>query len=180
MESTDAPVLGNGQPPGEGANAPELSPAVAGLRSEMEALQRERDHHQRAIDRISPDLRKYEKAIAILEGRTLGAGGRPVGRPPKDPNAPTGRWANRTPVNTKGIGDEKLERLRAAILQWAEAHEADEFRQVDIRSDTSLDLNSGTMAIGFEKLRQDGFLRLARQSGNNKYFRLTRETLNEQ
>jgi hypothetical protein len=169
MEDTTPAITGNGHPPGEEVTLPDATPAVAGLRRDMEALQRERDHYQAKIDRIMPTLKRYEKAITILEGEQLGPGGRPPTK--KEP----GRWAGKRPDGSKSIGDERLEQLKAAILQWSEDHEADEFRQVDIRS--VVDFNSSTTAVGFEKLRQEGFLRFARQSGNNKYFRLTRETL---
>ena len=170
MEDPTPAITGNGQP-GEEVRLVEDPPAIAGLRSEMEALQRERDHYQAKIDRIAPSLKRYEKAITILEGGKLGAGGRPA----KDSDAPSGPKSKQK--KTTGISEERLELLKEAITQWIEDHGADEFRQVDIRGDTSLNLTSGLTAIGFERLRQEGFLRFARQSGNNKYFRLTRETL---
>jgi hypothetical protein len=172
MERTAEPIAGNGQPSGGDVDPIELSPAVAGLRSEMEALERERAQLQAALDRVTPELRKREKAIAILEGRPLGAGGRPQG-PPKESSVTSALKSG-----TTGISEERLERLTQAILRWVDEHQADEFRQVDIRQ--TIDFNSGTTAIGFEKLRQAGVIRLARASGNNKYFRLTREAQRKQ
>jgi hypothetical protein len=166
MESATEPIAGNGQPSGDGMDPFALSPAVAGLRSEMEALEREREQLQRQLDRVTPELRKREKAIAILEGRPLGAGGRP-----KEPKP--GSMASALKAKTTGISEERLKILTDAIVQWVENNEADEFRQVDIRQ--HIDLSSGLTAIGFERLRQAGVIRLGRVSGNNKYFRLTRE-----
>ena len=169
MERTAEPVVGNGQPSGESGErdvAPELSPAIAGLRSEMEALDRERAHYQAKLDLIAPTLKKYERAIAILEGSTPGPG-----RPAK---------VVKSPVRARpaGIGPERLERTKEAILGYAADHE--EFRQVDIRTITGF--TSSNTATAFENLRQEPYnlIRFARQEGINKWYRLTREALSEQ
>ena len=65
------------------------------------------------------------------------------------------------------------------MLEFAEDHE--EFRQVDIRTLPGIDptvAKSSMMALAFEALRQEGVIRFARQDGNNKFFRLTRQAMN--
>jgi hypothetical protein len=63
--------------------------------------------------------------------------------------------------------------LREIILRYAEDH--DEFAQVDIRTlPDSPVTHSGGIAHAFEALRQEGFIRFARQDGLRKVYRLTR------
>jgi hypothetical protein len=71
-----------------------------------------------------------------------------------------------------------MAKIEEAIRAYAEDHE--EFRQVDIRATlTGALAHSSKMAVAFEQLRQANVIRLARQEGIQKFFRLTRETLNE-
>jgi hypothetical protein len=67
-----------------------------------------------------------------------------------------------------------------AIQQFCRDHDVDEFRQVDVRGISHPSVaKSSTQANAFNQLRTAGYLRLARQEGNNKYFRLTRKPLDE-
>lgn len=164
MNDTTTPTSPNGQGPESSLPVRESTPAVAGLRSEMAVLAAKRDQLEAALNLILPELRKYEKAIAILEGTPLGAGGKPT-----KPKASTDKRGT-------AVGDERMKQIKQAILTYAEDHE--EFRQVDLRSITGL--SSSIMATVFETLRQENVVRFARQQGNNKYFRLTNEQIAKQ
>jgi hypothetical protein len=79
------------------------------------------------------------------------------------------------------VGEERLDRIREIVLEYAADHE--EFRQVDIRTQPGLEgamVTSSVMTTAFNRLRQENVIRLARQEGNSKWFRLTREALNAQ
>lgn len=79
------------------------------------------------------------------------------------------------PVQSKQ-SPERIAVYREAIARYAETH--DEFAQVDIRSTLGgPEAHSGQVAQGFETLRQEGFIRLARVDGNRKLFRLTRAAI---
>jgi hypothetical protein len=113
--------------------------------------------------------KRYEKAIRDLKGE-----GPRFGRKPK-PATPPGEKVR--PVQSK-VGPEAMAKIEEAIRAYAEDHE--EFRQVDIRATlTGALAHSSKMAVAFEQLRQANVIRLARQEGIQKFFRLTRETLNE-
>jgi len=114
---------------------------------------------------ILVELRTYEKALSALLDEPL-------------PRARTKRPVEAPRARTR-VGPERLERIREAVLAYAEDHE--EFRQVDIRASVPGDLaRSSTMASAFETLRQQNVIRFARQDGVNKYFRLTRTGLRDQ
>jgi hypothetical protein len=134
------------------------SAILAAIDNRLIDLNQQEDSLMLALAQVTAERRRYEKTRAALLGET-----RPPARPKEKPK-----------VLRKGIGDPRLLTIRNAVLDFAADHE--EFRQVDIRTNTGD--NSGTMAIAFERLRQDNFIRFARRDGINKYFRLTRETLN--
>src|SRR5215831_13188445 len=121
------------------------------------------------LDALRPELKRYERVLAQLSGEPTTTGkkrGRPKG---------TGHY-----TKGKGIGDERLEAIRQAVLHYARDH--DEFAQVDIRAfagDGVTGGGSGIMTMAFEKLRQEGTIRFARQEGNRKMFRLTRQAARE-
>ena len=109
-------------------------------------------------------LRRAERALTVLRGE-------PLRQPTVGPNAPT-----KTKARGTGVGTDRLDQIRTLIQEFVVDH--DEFRQVDIRSMPGVDSwSSSQTATAFDLLRQEGFIRLARQSGNNKYFRLTRQAL---
>jgi hypothetical protein len=114
------------------------------------------------IDQLTPALKRYQKALALLTGEDAPAPGRPKGA--------------RVRAKPSGVGDERLERVEAGIRDFAKDH--DEFRQVDIRS-TVEGISSSVAATAFETLRQRNVIRLARKDGNNKFYRLTAEALRE-
>jgi hypothetical protein len=62
------------------------------------------------------------------------------------------------------------------VIGYAKVH--DEFRQVDIRAVVG-EKPGGSVTYAFELLRQEGTIRLARQQGTSKWFRLTREAARE-
>lgn len=114
--------------------------------------------------RILGEVKVYEQALKPLTGEA--------------------RKRNRksqAPVTTR-VGPERLEELKEFIRTFSADHE--EFRQVDIRAamgtwSDGVEVSSGSTASAFETLRQEphNFIRIARVSGNNKFFRLTREAL---
>jgi DNA-binding transcriptional ArsR family regulator len=114
------------------------------------------------IARKRRELNRYETALAMLEEQENQPVERPV-KPKKQKQYP------------KRISEEKLTDLRKVILNIAQ--DKDEFRQIDVRSVTNI--SSSAAATGFEQLRQEGMIRLARKDGNNKYYRLTSEALRE-
>ena len=63
-------------------------------------------------------------------------------------------------------------------MEFAADHE--EFRQVDFRASglEGANITSSISSTVFERLRQENVLRIARQDGNHKFYRLTREALN--
>jgi DNA-binding transcriptional ArsR family regulator len=108
------------------------------------------------------ERKKYARALAVLEGPAregsgrLQRGSKPRGRPPSN------------------VGPERLAEYEQAIREFAA--EQEEFRQVDIRAVTGA--TSNVMTRAFEQLRQTNVIRVARQEGNSKYYRLTRAALN--
>jgi septation ring formation regulator EzrA len=121
----------------------------------------------RELDELT---KRYEKAIRDLRGDYPR-----MGRKPSKPATSSGEKVR--PVQSK-VGPEAMAKIEEAIRAYAEDHE--EFRQVDIRATlTGALAHSSKMAVAFEQLRQANVIRLARQEGIQKFFRLTRETLNE-
>jgi|SRR5215469_5578024 len=141
----------------------ESDPILADIRKRVQKLRREERNLKERLSILTPELKRYEKALLVLSGEPI-----------KGYSQATSRKVLREQRKTWGISEEKLDEVRQAIFSYAEDH--DEFRQVDIRG--VVDIRSGIAAIAFERLRQENTIRLARKSGNNKYFRLTREALN--
>ena len=106
------------------------------------------------------EIARFEAALALLVPPEPNGDQPKRGRPKGSTNKP----------KPKGIGTEKLEIIEKAIRAFAEDH--DEFRQVDIRMNSSID-KSSTMALAFEQLRQQGMIRFARREGIQKFYRLT-------
>ena len=105
---------------------------------------------------IEPELKRYERALALLTGEAP-----QLGRKKRDPNAA------RVRTLPSGISEERMGDIREAILRYCQDH--DEFRQVDIRSTLKGTLaKSSIMANAFERMRQDGFIRMARQEGRRQ------------
>lgn len=143
-------------------------PAAVRIIASLHELVKDRQtalaNHDLVRDQIISELRTYEKALATLQGET---------RKPK----PKGQSR---PVPAK-LSDERLAEIEAIIRAYAADHE--EFRQVDVRSahgvlESGGTFSSGMSAMAFEELRQRNVIRVARQDGNSKYYRLTREALN--
>jgi len=138
-------------------------PLIEDLKKQVRSMRARERKLLDELDVLTPQLRRYEKALKVLEGEPIRAG-----RPPKDATKKRATRPNK-------IGPEKLGQIREAVLEFADTHE--EFRQVDIRG--VMDVTSGVTAIAFEMLRQENLIRFARQDGNNKWYRLTREALND-
>ena len=138
---------------------------VAALREQIAQRKQAAVELQAQLDAITPELRRYERALAVLTSDPPATPRR--GRPRRDPDKPVRSTPSR-------VGPERLAMIEEAIREFAADH--DEFRQVDIRG-IRPDINSGMAATGFEALRQQGVIRIARQDGNSKWYRLTREAL---
>jgi len=135
---------------------------VAQRRSRVEELEGE-------LSELKPALRRYERVLAQLSDD-----------PDERERRPGPKRARSSHPKSKGIGDERLDAIRNAVLHYARDH--DEFSQVDIRAfagDGVTGGASGIMTVAFERLRQEGMIRFARQDGNKKMFRLTREAARE-
>jgi hypothetical protein len=156
-------------PPGEASNnghhVDQDEEMIAMLRKAIGVRKARIAELQQAMDDITPDLRRYERALALLTGATS-----PVGRPARQSPAKALKARGKT------VSDQKVERVEAAVRRYAEDH--DEFRQVDIRG-VNEGLTSSVTAVVFDVLRQRNVIRLARVDGNNKYYRLTRAEVTE-
>ena len=159
MEDAPAPVA---YPPASGNGlAPLDTDVIVALRRRISERREALDDLQARASELTRELRRHEKALAILldEPPT-----KKLGRPPGQ------KQVRNKPSN---IGPERLELIERTIREFTQDRE--EFRQVDIRGIT--DIKSSVMATAFEQLRQANVIRFARQDGNNKYYRLTREAL---
>jgi DNA-binding transcriptional ArsR family regulator len=145
------------------------------LREEIAQRKVRVDELQTELDALKPELRRYERVLAQLSDDPAEQVPRPG---PKGPRGPRGSGTGKVAEAAagKGIGEARLASIREQVLVYAEDHE--EFRQADIRVFMG-EASSGIMTLAFERLRQDGLIRLARQEGNNKYFRLTRQAARE-
>jgi len=137
------------------------------LRAEVAQRRTRVDELAAELEELRPELKRYERILTQLSGEPLPAprAGKRRGRPP----------GGRKPDSGKRIGEERLGKIRAAVLDYAREH--DEFSQVDIRAFAGDEITgggTGIMTPAFEALRQEGLIRLARQQGNRKMFRLTR------
>ena len=79
----------------------------------------------------------------------------------------------RVRTEPSGLSDDRLDEIKRLIYAFAAEH--DEFRQVDVRTlptASAAVAKSSVMANGFRILCEQGVIRLSRQEGNNKWFRL--------
>jgi hypothetical protein len=129
--------------------------AVAGRRARIRALQDQ-------IDGLLPELRRYERALAYLTDQPINykSSKRMSTAKPKAPRGTT-------------IGEDRYATISEEVFAYAREHE--EFRQLDIRAINGI--SSSVSSQIFERMRQENLLRIARQDGNNKFYRLTREGL---
>jgi hypothetical protein len=148
-----------------------LDDVIAGLRSVVETHAAKRAALKAELDKAELEYKRASRALRLLTGESA-----PMGRPKKPASIDQPRKKRSVPA---GFSPERVEKIRQAILEYARDHE--EFRQVDIRTMPGIDpsvTKSSYMALGFEALRQQGMIRLARAEGINKWFRLTREAMN--
>jgi hypothetical protein len=155
----------------QNGSAPAL-PHAAAIVQQLRDLIDERRVRLNELDeernRINGELKIYEQAIKPL-----------TGEPTRKRKAATGERIRTVPSK---VGPERLAEIEEFIRAYAAEHE--EFRQVDIRAGLGTFKNgsaftSSQSASAFEALRQEphNLLRVARVSGNSKYYRLTREAL---
>ena len=145
-----------------GARHDEDDAVVEVLRQRIAQRQARVDELHAELAEINPELKRYERALALLTGESLTPG-------PK-------KGAKRREAASR-VGEERLGPIREAVFEYARDHE--EFRQVDIRTHMGGGVTSAVMAPAFEQLRQEGMIRLARQEGISKWFRLTREAMRD-
>ena len=172
MSINTPPLVPTPNGTGGGGTGAEVDAARAAAMAALERMVAvhavERDRLKARLAEIEPEIRQAEKALAALRGEPLGNPQGKRGRPP---------GSGRVPADERAIsiGDDRVDMIAEAIRAYAEDHE--EFRQVDIRG--VIDVTSGTSAQAFEVLRRRNVIRLARQDGNNKWYRLTREAMRE-
>jgi hypothetical protein len=134
------------------------------LRAQIEEIREEHTALEARLRAITPELRSYEKALALISDD-------PADQP--KPSKPGPKVKVR--AEPSKIGEDRLEVIKQAIRAIAEHR--DEFRQVDVRERTGL--SSSVTATAFEQLRQDNVIRFARKDGNNKFFRLANTEVTE-
>jgi hypothetical protein len=151
-------------------------PFLTEFRQRVTALAARADALHAQWQQASADAKRYERALALMTGEAS---------PPARPGP--GRARQKGTIHAAAprgghasIGEDKLAEVKANLIKFITDSELDEFRQVDFRRSAAGEgIRSGTAATAFEILRQQGFLRLARADGNQKFFRLTREGLRE-
>lgn len=148
---------------------------IAELEVEIEAIRPTLEERRAEVAALEQEIRRMERALKVLKGEPLGN--------PQGSAGTRGPYKTRTNVpkvdksgKRRNVSEEKVQQTQAIIMRLAT--ETDEFRQVDVRSLTPT-LNSSTAALAFEVLRQRGVIRLARQEGLNKWYRLTRAIANK-
>jgi DNA-binding transcriptional ArsR family regulator len=139
------------------------------LEGEITQLREREEELRSELTTVSAEIKSFEQALMRLRGEPL------IKQPTRGPGRPPGR-GQRSDGRPAGVSDEVVDTIRQAIMRFCADH--DEFRQVDIRSmpDSPTD-SSSKLATAFERLRQDGVIRLARKDGNSKFYRLTSESM---
>jgi phytoene dehydrogenase-like protein len=139
--------------------------ATSAIRKQLASYTARIDELRTELATLTVAAKRYERALALLTG--------------EPPAQRTQAKASGTTPKKMTVNPERTAEIERLIRDYAQEH--DEFRQVDIRSlATGTNAKSSVMSIVFENLRQTGVIRLARQDGNHKFFRLTREALREQ
>jgi len=173
MTEVSSPIAAAHATANGGAADPQLdAKLVKLLRAEVAQRRNRVDELVTELDELKPALKRYERVLAQLTGEQPVVSGKKRGRPKGSGSSHYQRG--------KGIGDERMEVIRQGVLRYARDHE--EFAQVDVRAfigDAAGGAASGIMTLAFEKLRQENTIRFARQDGNRKMFRLTREAARE-
>lgn len=159
MSTTTFDPAANGAPPLQSDQD-----IIAAMEAQRAALAVRETELMAELAKITPEVRRYEKAIKAIKGEPLG---NPQGRT-KTPGPKPAKKG-------KGISPAGIERAREAIR--VVAADNDEFTQVQVRAITGE--KSSSTSLAFEALRQEGFIRFARQQGLHKYFRLTHSAVAE-
>jgi hypothetical protein len=148
----------------------DLDGAIREKRDRMLALEADRAAIDERLAEQRAALKRYEDTRKRLVGEPL--------RVNRGPYAKRGPKPSPSAARARPVSAERMEAVRQCILRFAEDH--DEFAQVDIRSMPDAPVtHSGNIAHAFEALRQDGFIRFARQDGLKKLYRLTRSAVAE-
>jgi hypothetical protein len=149
--------------PSDDAVVAPLKARVDELHARRDALVAQREELTSQIDEVTHEAKRYEKAMAVINGEPLRKRSEPIGEPTQGAKRKGGTR----------ISDERLAVIEGVIRRLAA--ESDDFTQVAVRTQTGD--GSGPMAIAFEILRQRNVIRFVRRDGNTKVFRLTREAL---
>ena len=137
------------------------------MRGEIARLEERRDELAAQIAEVGSEIKAYQRSLAPLTGEPA----------PTRTYAPRKAADSATRTKPSQVSPERLADVKAAIRDLL-GDDDREFRQVDLRERTGL--NSGVLALAFRQLREDeNYIRLARQAGPNKYFRLTRPALRD-
>ena len=132
---------------------------IAAIEAQSAAARARAAELRAELERITPELRRYDKAIAALRGESL-----TPGKPKKKDGPPSAKYAQK-------VSPEAVDRIWEAVQKLTGEGGQDEFTQVQARTITGD--TSGVSSLAFEALRQDGKIRFARRDGNQKVFRLT-------
>ena len=108
------------------------------------------------MDEITPQLRRYEKALLAIRGEPLRKDRREQQNDEQEPSAPKAKAPG---ARGQTASDEGIARNLAAIRQIAA--DRDDFTQVEVRAITGE--SSGQSSLAFRALRDRGVIRLARQ-----------------
>jgi hypothetical protein len=174
-------------PQHNGAGSTEGALGDAEIARQLEAAAREREDKigelQAEIDLLRPEADRYRKAVKVLRGERLSAGGRakdPIEVPEGEEPPTRVSRASRRAYPPSQVAPTRIAEIRAWITEYATDH--DEFRQIDIRNahgrfEDGGAFSSAVASQAFEQLRQESFNRLARSEGGSKFYRLTREAL---
>lgn len=127
-------------------------------------------------NRINDQLIEARAAAKGYEDMRKRALGRPLrsGRPPGAAK-PGPKPKDDKPYKGTRVSPERIEGTKADIVRWVETN-GDEFSQVDIRSMPGAAItHSGAIAYVFEQLREEGYIRWVRKTGQRHMFRLGRD-----
>ena len=142
-------------------SAPPMTQVTDVLRDAIAQRAARVDQLAEELAHVKHELTSYQKALQLIDGT-------PRAKPGPKKSAPS----------TK-IGPERLAEVKSAVLEYVQANGDVEFRQIDIREHMGHTINSGVSSIAFVQLRDADVIRVARKSGVNQYYRVTRQALAE-
>lgn len=140
---------------------------ITDIRDRIGALNVRRDELKEQLSELDAAVKRYEKAILALE---------PVEKKDWKGGPKYRSDKQRTAAMRNMRNSQAWPEIREAIISYA--HDHDEFTQADFRE--GWDMTSGKSSIAFRILHEEeNTLRIARIDGNKKYYRLTKEALQD-